>query len=102
MVKLLTKCKEVDRDSVNKRGLTATDILQRQSLLGCSEENLKLLNRAPWRFCKMLRLKIKGKFDAYIKDLTPETINALLVVFTLVLTMTYQAILSPQCRCRCS
>ncbi|XWS75030.1 hypothetical protein CRYUN_Cryun01aG0050100 [Craigia yunnanensis] len=35
------------------------------------------------------------KLTDYIEEMKPDTINALLVVFALVLTMTYQAVLSP-------
>ncbi|XVF83547.1 hypothetical protein PTKIN_Ptkin16aG0497800 [Pterospermum kingtungense] len=51
----------------------------------------KVLNRAPSRF---RNLPGSGLED-YAKRMKPETINALLVVLNLVLTMTYQAILSP-------
>ncbi|XVF56972.1 hypothetical protein PTKIN_Ptkin06aG0164500 [Pterospermum kingtungense] len=90
MIQLLTKCKEVDKSKVNKSGFTALVILQRQALVD-SRESVKILNRGPSRFST---LPGAGLAD-YAKKMKPETINALLVVLNLVLTMTYQAILSP-------
>ena len=54
---------------------------------------MKILNRAPSRSYKVSWFETK--LTDSIKEMKPDTINALLVVFSLVLTMTYQAILSP-------
>ncbi|XVE69091.1 hypothetical protein DITRI_Ditri09bG0122400 [Diplodiscus trichospermus] len=90
MMELLTKCDEVDRNKVNQSGLTPLDMLQRQTLVDLRRSE-KILTRSPSRFPRLSEKKLKN----YIKEMKPETINALLVVFALVLTMTYQAILNP-------
>ncbi|XVE69099.1 hypothetical protein DITRI_Ditri09bG0123300 [Diplodiscus trichospermus] len=93
MIKLLTNCKEVDKNKVNQRGFTALDVLQRQTLVD-SKESVKILNsRASLRFFKVPRSKIN--LANYIRKMKPDTMNALLVVFSLVLTMTYQVVLNP-------
>ncbi|XVF83517.1 hypothetical protein PTKIN_Ptkin16aG0495000 [Pterospermum kingtungense] len=94
MIKLLMKCEEVDRNKTNRRGFTALHVLQQQPLVKMSEsclESMEILNRAPWRFPTMSEKKLTD----YIKEMKPDTINALLVVFALILTITYQAVLSP-------
>ncbi|MBA0721419.1 hypothetical protein Golax_008964 [Gossypium laxum] len=92
MIKLLVKCKEVDRKKINKLGFTAMDVLQRETLAN-NRTSVKILKSNPHRFSKF------SNFDEiltdYFREMKPETINALLVVFSLVLSMTYQAILSP-------
>ncbi|XVF83518.1 hypothetical protein PTKIN_Ptkin16aG0495100 [Pterospermum kingtungense] len=90
MIKLLMDCNEVDRNKINKAGLTALDILQRQTMLDCKESE-KILNRARLRFSKLSEIKLND----FITEMAPDTINSLLVVFALVLTTTYQSVLSP-------
>ncbi|KAK8655023.1 hypothetical protein V6N13_107615 [Hibiscus sabdariffa] len=93
MIKLLIKCKETDKNKTNQLGFTASDVLRRQTLAN-NRQSLKFLNTNPCRF----QTKV-SRFDTivtdYVRELKPETINALLVVLALVQTMTYQAILSP-------
>ena len=94
MIKLLIKCTEVDRNQKDQRGYTALDVLQQQTLVD-NRESVKILNRGPSRFSKVFCKVSETKLEDYIKEMNLETINALLVVFALVLTMTYQAVLSP-------
>ncbi|XVE69088.1 hypothetical protein DITRI_Ditri09bG0122100 [Diplodiscus trichospermus] len=91
MIELLTKCEEVDRSKVNLILLTALEVLQQRQSPVEVMASVKILTRAPSRLSKLSETKLKN----YIKDMKLETINALLVVFTLVLTMTYQAIFNP-------
>ncbi|XP_022764292.1 ankyrin repeat-containing protein BDA1-like [Durio zibethinus] len=92
MIKLLIKRKEVNRNKINQNGLTALDVLQGQTLVD-NRESQKILNCAPSWLWKVSNFETK--LTDTIREMTPDTINALLVVFALVLTMTYQAILSP-------
>ncbi|TYJ36680.1 hypothetical protein E1A91_A05G323800v1 [Gossypium mustelinum] len=92
MIKLLVKCKEVDRKKINQLGFTAMDVLQRETLAD-NRTSVKILKSNPHRFSKFSNFN--GILTDYFKEMKPETINALLVVFSLVLSMTYQAILSP-------
>ncbi|KAK5833128.1 hypothetical protein PVK06_016940 [Gossypium arboreum] len=92
MIKLLVKCKEVDRKKINKLGFTAMDVLQRETLAD-NRTSVKILKSNPHRFSKFSNFN--EILTDYFKEMKPETINALLVVFSLVLSMTYQAILSP-------
>ena len=82
MIKRLIKCKDVDRNTINQRGLTALKVLQRQTLVD-SNESLQILNRVPSRFWKFSRFETK--FTDHIREMTPDTINALQVVFALVI-----------------
>ncbi|KAA3453364.1 serine/threonine-protein phosphatase 6 regulatory ankyrin repeat subunit B-like isoform X1 [Gossypium australe] len=92
MMGMLVKCKGVDRKKINKLGFTAMDVLRRQTLAD-NRKCVKFLKSNPHRFSKFYN------FDEiltdYFREMKLETINALLVVFSLVLSMTYQAILSP-------
>ncbi|XVF31030.1 hypothetical protein REPUB_Repub16aG0110300 [Reevesia pubescens] len=92
MIQLLIERKEVDRNKINQNGLTALDVLQRQTPVD-GLESVKILSRSPSTFSKVSR--IEERLSDCIKEMKPETINALLVVLALVLAMTYQAILSP-------
>ncbi|XVF83557.1 hypothetical protein PTKIN_Ptkin16aG0498600 [Pterospermum kingtungense] len=77
-------------DQRTKSGSKALDILRLQTSVDIRQSE-KVLNRAPSRF----RNLPESGLEDYAKRMKPETINALLVVLNLVLTMTYQAILSP-------
>ncbi|XVF83537.1 hypothetical protein PTKIN_Ptkin16aG0497000 [Pterospermum kingtungense] len=90
MIQLFVKCKAVDKKITNERGFTALDVLQRQTLVD-SRESVKILNRAPSWFTNLSETSLED----YAKKMRMETINALLVVLSLVLTVTYQAILNP-------
>ncbi|XP_012448231.1 ankyrin repeat-containing protein BDA1 [Gossypium raimondii] len=91
MIKLLIECKEVDRNKTNESGFTAMDVLQRQTV-GDNTESVNILNSNPLKFQKLSKFKILK--DA-VEEMTPETMGVLLIVFSLVLAMTYQGVLSP-------
>ncbi|MFQ6660297.1 hypothetical protein Gotur_028885, partial [Gossypium turneri] len=67
------------------------DVLQRQTVAD-NTESVNILNSNPLTFQKLLKFKL---LTDEIKDMTDEKVGVLLIVFTLVLTMTYQGILSP-------
>ncbi|KAG8493240.1 hypothetical protein CXB51_010562 [Gossypium anomalum] len=91
MIKLLIERKEVDGNKTNESGFTAMDVLQRQTL-GDNTESVNILNSNPLKFQKLSKFKILK--DA-VEEMTPETMGVLLIVFSLVLAMTYQGVLSP-------
>ncbi|MFQ6656604.1 hypothetical protein Gotur_026639 [Gossypium turneri] len=91
MIKLLIECEEVDKNKINDRGFTAMDVLQRQTVAD-NTESVNILNSNPLTFQKLSKFKL---LRDEIKDMRDETVGVLLIVFTLVLTMTYQGILSP-------
>lgn len=91
-MELLVKCKGVDRKKINKLGFTAMDVLGRQTLVD-NRKSVKILNSNHHRYSKFFNLE--EKMPEFFREMEPETINALLVVFSLVLSMTYQALLSP-------
>ncbi|OMO97056.1 hypothetical protein COLO4_14903 [Corchorus olitorius] len=95
MIKLLLQLEEVDRKMLNWRGLTALDVLEQQSQVDNREIVTILCNdkSSGWFIFKVSRFHTK--LTTYFKEMKLETINALLVVFALVLAMTYQAVLSP-------
>ncbi|XVE69090.1 hypothetical protein DITRI_Ditri09bG0122300 [Diplodiscus trichospermus] len=90
MIQLLTNYEEVDRNKVNQNGLTALDVLQRQNQVDF-RQSVEILTRSPSRFSKVSETKLRNS----IKEMKLETINALLIVFAIILTMTYQAIFNP-------
>ncbi|KAH1064356.1 hypothetical protein J1N35_029343 [Gossypium stocksii] len=91
MIKLLIECEEVDKNNINYRGFTAMDVLQRQTVAD-NMESVNILSSNPSTFQKLSSVKILK--DA-IKEMRDETVGVLLIVFALVLTMTYQGVLSP-------
>ncbi|MBA0721418.1 hypothetical protein Golax_008963 [Gossypium laxum] len=91
MIKLLIECKEVDKNKINDRGFTAMDVLQRQTVAD-NTESVNILNSNPLTFQKFSEFKL---LRDEIKDMRDEKVGVLLIVFTLVLTITYQGILSP-------
>nr|KJB60650.1 hypothetical protein B456_009G317200 [Gossypium raimondii] len=91
MIKLLIECEEVDKNKINDRGFTAMDVLQRQTVAD-NMESVNILNSNPLTFQKLSKLKL---LRDEIKEMRDETVGVLLIVFALVLTMTYQGVLSP-------
>ncbi|KAH1064355.1 hypothetical protein J1N35_029342 [Gossypium stocksii] len=91
MIKLLIECKEVDKNKINDRGFTAMDVLQRQTVVD-NTESVNILNSNPAMFQKLSKFEL---LIDEIKNMRDETVGVLLIVFTLVLTMTYQGFLSP-------
>ncbi|MFQ6658229.1 hypothetical protein Gotur_027584, partial [Gossypium turneri] len=91
MIKLLIECEEVDKNKINDRGFTAMDVLQGQTVAD-NTESVTILNSNPLTFQKSSKFKL---LRDEIKNTREETVGVLLMVFTLVLTMTYQGILSP-------
>ncbi|MFQ6640414.1 hypothetical protein Gotur_015074, partial [Gossypium turneri] len=91
MIKLLIECEEVDKNKINDSGFTAMDVLQRQTVAD-NMESVNILSSNPLTFQKLSSVKILK--DA-IKEMRHETVGVLLIVFALVLTMTYQGVLSP-------
>ncbi|XP_012447994.1 ankyrin repeat-containing protein BDA1 isoform X1 [Gossypium raimondii] len=92
MIKLLIECEEVDKNKINDRGFTAMDVLQRQTVAD-NTESVNILNSSnPLTFQKLSKLKL---LTDEITDMREETVGVLLIVFSLILTMTYQGILSP-------
>ncbi|OMO97072.1 hypothetical protein COLO4_14898 [Corchorus olitorius] len=91
MIKLLIECKGVDRKIINGRGFTALDVLQRQTDQ-VDSAGVKILRSYSWSFEPS---RFNEKLTRDIMSMKPETANAVLVVLALVLTMTYQALLSP-------
>ncbi|KAA3454339.1 ankyrin repeat domain-containing protein 6-like [Gossypium australe] len=91
MIKRLIECEEVDKNKINDRGFTAMDVLQRQTAAN-NLESVNILSSNPLTFQKLSRVKILQ--DA-LKEMRDETVGVLLIVFALVLTMTYQGVLSP-------
>ncbi|MBA0692495.1 hypothetical protein Goari_010050 [Gossypium aridum] len=88
MIKLLIECEEVDKNKINDRGFTAMDVLQSQTVAD-NMESVNILSSNPLTLSSVKILK-----DA-IKEMRDETVGVLLIVFALVLTMTYQGVLSP-------
>lgn len=75
----------MDRNKTNESGFAAMDVVQRQTV-GDNMEGVNILNSNPFRFQKLARLKI---LEDTIERMKPETIGVLLIVFSLVLAMTY-------------
>ncbi|EOY18337.1 Ankyrin repeat-containing protein [Theobroma cacao] len=96
MIKLLIESKKVDRNTVNQTGFTALHVLQVQAPV--DSESVNTLNRAEEEVqapSKFRRVRYFAKFEREIEEMKPDTINALLVVFALILGMSYQAVFSP-------
>ncbi|KAG4148671.1 hypothetical protein ERO13_D05G299700v2 [Gossypium hirsutum] len=91
MIKLLIECEEVDKNKINDHGFTAMDVLQSQTVAD-NMESVNILSSNPLTFQKLSSVKI---FQEAIKEMRDETVGVLLIVFALVLTMTYQGVLSP-------
>ncbi|EOY18325.1 Ankyrin repeat-containing protein, putative [Theobroma cacao] len=100
MIKLLIESKKVDSNTVNRSGFTALRVLQEQARVD-SGESVNILKRAEDPVSPLsvfTKSSIETDLDQLSYDISKmnvDTINALLVVFALILTMTYQALLSP-------
>ncbi|EOY18338.1 Ankyrin repeat-containing protein [Theobroma cacao] len=100
MIKLLIQSKRVLKGKVNQSGSTALQVLEAQAR-DDSRESVNILKRAkvPAYIIieKMFSPKIRGYIEIMteIREMKTETVNTLLVVLSLILTMTYQAVLSP-------
>ncbi|EOY18339.1 Ankyrin repeat-containing protein, putative [Theobroma cacao] len=88
MMKLLMESRMVKGDKVNQSGFTALRVSQEQARVD-SAESVNIL-KPP----KEYRMDF-GQVSYDISKMNLDTINALLVVFALIVTITYQALLSP-------
>ncbi|EOY18336.1 Ankyrin repeat-containing protein, putative [Theobroma cacao] len=93
MIKLLIESKKVDSNMVNQSGFTALHVLQEQPVV--DRESVNILIRAQHPASRFRRASNFNKLTRDIEEMKLDTINALLVVFALILAMTYQALLSP-------
>ncbi|KAK6234146.1 hypothetical protein QUC31_006552 [Theobroma cacao] len=99
MIKLLIKSQKIDWNKVNQSGFTALHVLEAQAG-DDRRENVNMLKRAkvpPSIFLAKMVLQSR-RFTEIITDILEmktDTINTLLVVLALILSMTYQAVLSP-------
>ncbi|XP_017984267.1 PREDICTED: ankyrin repeat-containing protein At2g01680 [Theobroma cacao] len=100
MIKLLIQSKRVLTGKVNQSGFRPLEVLEAQAR-DDSRDSVNILKRAkdPAYIIieKMFSPKIRGYIEIMteIREMKTETVNTLLVVLSLILTMTYQAVLSP-------
>ncbi|EOY20443.1 Ankyrin repeat-containing protein, putative [Theobroma cacao] len=99
MIKLLIKSQKVDWNKVNQSGFTALPVLEAPAG-DDSRESVSMLKHAkvpPLIFLGKMLLQSRcfTEIITDILEMKTDTINTLLVVLALILSMTYQAVLSP-------
>ncbi|EOY18381.1 Uncharacterized protein TCM_042980 [Theobroma cacao] len=85
MIKRLTESKKVDRNRVNQSGFTALVVLEVQAPV--DRESVNILKRAKDPPLRFRRVSYLAKFGRDIEEMKPDAINALLVVFALILLL---------------